>query len=184
MRSLAASTALPTVLSIKAGRPQVTQLHWCSVPWREALAGECSRKVFSFVKRRYGQHCIPQGAVLSIVCPGLCCGHVATWLFGLNQDGIPSMRKNLHVATEPEEARQAALRLRALGLEPPRAHLFKKLAEAESARSSRKEQAGPCKGEIQMDVFVPVLLQDIPSSRMLSPQLRELCLSLLLFASC
>ena len=83
-------------------------------------------------------------------CPSSCCDHVAQLLFGLNQDGIPSMRKNLHVATEPEEARQAALRLRALGLEPPRAHLFKKLAQAESARSSRKEQAGALKGEVEV----------------------------------
>ncbi|CAE7575021.1 unnamed protein product [Symbiodinium sp. CCMP2592] len=76
-----------------------------------------------------------------------------------HRDGMPSMRKNLHVATEPEEARQAALRLRALGLEPPRAHLFKKLAQAESARSSRKEQ-------------------DVAGSPMfLSPQLREVCLA-------
>ena len=93
------------------------------------------------------------------------------------------MRKNLYLATEPEEARQAALRLRALGLEPPRAHLFKKLAQqAESAQShSRKEQAGGPNGpDVVMcptaDLCIPMLFQDIASSPMfLRPKLRELC---------
>ena len=53
------------------------------------------------------------------------------------------MRKSLHLEPlQPEEARQAALRLRALGLEPPRAHLFKKLAQQQTIQRPEKEQAG------------------------------------------
>ena len=62
--------------------------------------------------------------------------------FQASQDGASSMKRNLTLPTDPEEARQAALRLRALGLEPPCAHLFQKFAQRAEfiQRQSQKEQ--------------------------------------------